>query len=270
MPGCSPLQVIPISDKVAALVPQAIEKAELRSLPPISRAPAIRGHARKPASPKPADLAARDSAAAWRTRYLEWMETDLPRASTRLLARLPLGDAVKLAALVGAGRLTWAEINAALDAMIKLAAVDALDGGGDEHDASPEKNSTGRVSEDEIWARYHAQCDEVFARDGSPTNTGASSREQLWRTEQILDRLRSIRDRDLAALRRRLGSQPSQTPALRVELSAPESAALRKLDAIGFVPSEGMRTAIEGLASEVASSAVGLNAACAAVPACRP
>jgi hypothetical protein len=206
------------------------------------------------ASPDPANLAGRNSAVAWRARYLEWMETSLPRTSTGLLARLPFGDAVKLAGLVGTGRMTWPEINAALDAMIKVAAADALDGEWIEDDTAQRQDPAKRISEDEIWARYHAQCDEVFATDARPTDTGAWSREQLWRTERILDRLRSARDRDLAALRRRLGSQPSHTAMSRVALSPAESAALDKLNATGFAGSEGMIAAIDSLAVEIAAN----------------
>lgn len=269
MPGCSPLQVIAISHHVAARLPQEIENMEVSSSRRRWRTAAVRGELCQPAPSHPADLAGRNRVVAWQARYLEWMETGLSRSSTGLLARLPFGDAVKVAVLVGTGRMTWPEINAALDAMIKVAAADALDGMWIEDDTAPTQDPAKRISEDEIWARYHAQCDEVFVNDASPMDTGAWSREQLWRTEQILNRLRSARDRDLAALRRRLGSQPSQTAMPGVGLSPAESAAMGKLNATGFVGSEGMMAAIDSLVSEIAKSAAPLNAACAAAPACR-
>lgn len=169
---------------------------------------------------------------------------------------------MKLAALVGTGRMIWPEINAALDALIKLAAADALDGQGEERQAPPTQHAAKRIAEDEIWARYHAQCDEVFANDPGPSDTGAWSPGQLWRTERILDRLRSARDRELAALGRRLGAQPPARSGIRLtpsqavvpwtELSPAERAALDKLDATGFIASEGMIAAIDDLVGEIA------------------
>ena len=52
---------------------------------------------------------------------MEWQAIDLPHNSSHLFARLPFGDAVQLAVLAGTGQMSWAEINAALDAKIKLA-----------------------------------------------------------------------------------------------------------------------------------------------------
>ena len=52
---------------------------------------------------------------------MEWLAIGLPHNSSHLFGRLPFGDAVRLAALVGTGQMTWAEVNAALDAKIKLA-----------------------------------------------------------------------------------------------------------------------------------------------------
>jgi hypothetical protein len=266
MPGCSPLQVIAISDQAAALLPQTIEKMEVRSSRSRWRTAAARGEVFQLASPDPADFAGR-SATAQQARYLEWMTPVLPRTSTDLVPRLPFGDAIKLAALVGTGRMTWPEINAALDAMMKLATADALD----EQGAWEETTQDGEAA---IWARYHAQCDEVFASDAEDSDAGSWSHEQLWSRERTLDRLRSARDRELAALRRRSASpattlKSSQTPAPRTQLTAAESDALDKLYATGFVASEDMMTAIDRLVGEIAGSAVPLNEACAVAPACR-
>jgi hypothetical protein len=188
---------------------------------------------------------------AWRRRCLDWMESGQPHTRRDLFARLPFRDAVALAALVGTGRMTWPELNAALGAMIKLAAGAAI--------GMPSSGEAGtHTVEEEIWARYHAQCDEVFAR-GGPMDTW--SPEHLWRTERILDRLRSARDRELAAVRRRLevrSSAPAaseirleQSQAAWTELSPAERAALDKLDATGFIASAGMIAAIDNLAGEI-------------------
>jgi hypothetical protein len=179
------------------------------------------------------------------------MESGQPHTSRDLIARLPFRDAVALAALVGTGRMTWPELDAALDAMIKLAAGAAI--------GMPSSGEAGKHTvEDEIWARYHAQCDEVFARS-SPMDTW--SPEHLWRTERILERLRGARDRELAAVRRRLDAGPSTTAASEIrleqsqaawtELSPAERAALDKLDATGFIASAGMIATIHGLVGEI-------------------
>jgi hypothetical protein len=186
------------------------------------------------------------------------MEARLPRTSTDLFARLPFIDAVALAAMVGTGRMTWPELNRALDAMIKLAAADVVGGHCAKHPARSSGDAAKHAIEEGIWARYHAQCDEVFAR-GGPMDTW--SPEHLWRTERILDRLRSARDRELAAVRRRLevrSSAPAaseirleQSQATWTEVSPAERAALDKLDATGFIASAGMIAAIDNLAGEI-------------------
>ena len=74
-----------------------------------------------------------------------------------------------LAALVGSGRMSWPELDAALDAMIKVAAAAAV--------GVPSSGEMGnRTVEDEIWARYHAQCDEVLAGSFGPADTCPSER----------------------------------------------------------------------------------------------
>ena len=207
---------------------------------------------------RPADSAGCDAAARWRRRYQEWMRAGVaPRPGADLFARLPFDDAMKLAALIGIGRMTWPEIHAALDAVIKLAVTDATDEQSDERRTSP-----ARIAEDEIWARYHAQCDEVFAGDVNLPDVNERSREQLWRRERILDRLRSARDCDLAASHRRMEAEPRsplsaitsaplQATTPWTDLSPAECAALYKLDATGFVGSAGMRAAIKSVAAEI-------------------
>jgi hypothetical protein len=219
-----------------------------------------RAPARTPAPREAADLAGGNAAAAWRARYLDWIETGLPRSSTDLLARLPFHDAVILAALVGTGRMTWPEVNAALDAMIKLAAAEAFGEQPDEHyTAARTRHAVRQTVEDEIWARYHAQCDEVFANGAAASDMATQAPEQLRGTEQTLNRLRSSRDRALATLRRQanqpfIGLESSQAGMPWTGLSPAQAKALDKLDATGFVGSEGMIAAIAGLASEVPES----------------
>lgn len=255
MPACSPGHLRPISSTAPASFPQRSENTGLKSLK--VRWSTITGGVglRTSGAPEAASFAGRDVAMVWRRRYLDWMESGLPHAGTDLFARLPFHDAVTLAALVGTGRMTWPEVNVALGAMLKLAAADALDGRCAKHSPPSPK----RVVEDKIWARYHAQCDEVFSGSIGPTNTCPS--ERLWRTERILDRLRSARDRELAAVRRRLHVQSSAPAASEIrlkqsqeawtELSPAERAALDKLDATGFIASAGMIATIDDLVGEI-------------------
>jgi hypothetical protein len=188
---------------------------------------------------------------------MEWLAIDLPHNSSHLFARLPFGDAVQLATLVGTGQMTWAEINAALDAKIKLA-IARQRGGPDTRVLDPDQTwqAARRTREDEIWARYHAKCDAVFADDTDAVSPDPWSREQLRDRERILERLRSERDRALAALSRRMDppgremSAARMKPAIiaRTQLAATERDALRKLDASGFVGSRSMADAIRRLA----------------------
>ncbi|MBA4096492.1 MAG: hypothetical protein C0484_06920 [Rhodospirillum sp.] len=187
---------------------------------------------------------------------MEWLAIGLPHNSSHLFARLPFGDAIQLAALVGTGQMTWPEVNAALDAKIKLAIAQLRGAPADPHAAWEDAR---RASEDDIWARYHAKCDAVFADDATVDETDLWSTEALRAREQRLNRLRGERDRALAVLSRRLGDQPprqtcSQPPAM--QLTASERDAVRKLDASGFVGSASMVHAIRDLAMPLAGSAV--------------
>ena len=193
---------------------------------------------------------------------MEWLAIGLPHNSSHLFARLPFGDAVQLAALVGAGQVTWPEVNAALDAKIKLAIAQLRARPGERRPpADPREvwEDAKRAGEDEIWARYHAECDAVFAGGTSADEADLWSTEALRDREQTLDRLRSERDRALATLSCQLGPQPprqaSSTPrASAMELTASERDALRKLDAGGFVSSAFMADAIRDLATPLAGS----------------
>jgi hypothetical protein len=255
----SAFQVTSGSDRAQASFPQVIDITGLKSRRQDLVAIGQPSYADMAVSVRPADSAGRDAAVSWRRRYQEWMRTGVaPRTGADLFARLPFDDAMKLAALIGIGRMTWPEIHAALDAAIKLAVTDATDEKSDERRASP-----ARIAEDEIWARYHAQCDELFASDASLPDVNERSREQLWRRERILDRLRSARDRDLTASHRRMEAEPRsplsavtsaplQATTPWTDLSPAECAALYKLDATGFVGSAGMRAAIKSLVAEIA------------------
>ena len=193
---------------------------------------------------------------------MEWLAIGLPHNSSHLFARLPFGDAVQLAALVGTGQMTWPEVNAALDAKIKLAITQLRARRGKwRAPADPHEvwEDTRRAGEDEIWARYHAKCDAVFASDATADETDPWSTEALRDREQMLDRLRGERDRALATLSWRLGPQPprqtcttSRAPAMA--LTASERDALRKLDASAFVSSTLMVDAIRDLATPLAGS----------------
>jgi hypothetical protein len=193
-----------------------------------------------------------------RTRRMEWLAIGLPHNSSHLFARLPFHDAVQLAALVGSGQMTWTEVNAALDAEIKLA-IAQLRGGRAHADPHEAWEDARRAGEDEIWARYHAKCDAVFADEATVNETDLWSTEAVRDRERMLNRLRGERDRALAALSCRLGLQPPRqtctTPrAPAMELTASERDALRKLDASGFVSSALMADTIRDLATPLAGS----------------
>ena len=253
MPGCCPPQAALGSGNVHPLYPQVFEGTGLKSLPARSDTAGERSNATAPAQA----ISAWHASAAEQRRRKEWLAIGLPHNSSHLFGRLPFGDAVRLAALVGTGQMTWAEVNAALDAKIKLA-IAREPGGQDALDPRETWEEAKRTAEDEIWARYHAKCDAVFAEDTDAVSTDPWSREQLRDRERILERLRSERDRALAALSRRMDPQVPRRemstariePAViaRTQLAATERDALRKLDASGFVGSQPMADAIRHLA----------------------
>jgi hypothetical protein len=205
-------------------------------------------------------ISAWQTAAAEQRRRMDWLASGLPHNSSQLFARLPFGDAVRLAALVGTGQMTWAEVNGALDAKIKLAIAREL-GGGDDRSPGPHEawEAVRRTAEDEIWACYHAKCDAVFANDTVEASSDPWSRELLRDRERILNRLRGERDRALAALGRRMGT-PVEGPRAtglgrtRAQLAAHERDALSKLDASGFAGTQRMADAIRELAAPLAES----------------
>jgi hypothetical protein len=205
-------------------------------------------------------ISAWQTAAAEQRRQMEWQAIDLPHNSSHLFARLPFGDAVRLAVLAGTGQMSWTEINAALDAKIRLAIARKL---GRQEDRCPDRHhawdEAKRSAEDGIWSRYHAKCDAVFANDTIETSTDPWSREELRARERILDRLRSERDRALAALSRRMVppsqvSRAGQLECTSAQLTAAERNALGKLNASGFAGSQLMADAIRSLAAPLAGS----------------
>ncbi len=194
---------------------------------------------------------------------MEWLAIGLPHNGNHLFARLPFDDAIGLAALVGTGHLTWTEVNAALDAKIKLAIARLRTGSGDGFascDPHEAWEAAQRAGEDDIWARYHARCDAVFAADSTVGGIDRWSSEHMRNNEHVLNRLRNERDRALAALSRRLGPQPPRqapasphNPATRqTPLAIAERDALRKLDDSGFIGSQAMADAILELAAPLA------------------
>ena len=111
---------------------------------------------------------------------MEWLALGLPHNGSHLFGRLPFDDAIRLAALVGTGQLTWTEVNAALDAKIKLAVarLRARRGNGvasfDPHEAW-EAARRGRLPEDlsadEVWEFAWEMVNEhnqLAAQHGGP------------------------------------------------------------------------------------------------------
>jgi hypothetical protein len=262
MPGCHPPQPAFGAGNVYPLYPQAFAKTELNTLSPISEpaSGSTPGAARRRANP------AWQVSAAARRRRMEWLAISLPHNSSHLFARLPFGDAIQLAALVGTGQMTWSEVNAALNAKIKLAIAQLRAGSGERH-ARPDPHQAWeqarRAGEDEIWARYHAKCDAEFADDTTGDETDPWSTAQMRAREQVLSRLRGERDRALAALSCRLGpqpprqhsaAQPAYACSARTHLTVIERDALRRLDASGFVDSHLMTDAIHDLATPLVAT----------------
>ena len=207
-----------------------------------------------------------------RTADITWPRSD----NVALLPRLPQDDAIALALLAANGHMTWRDINAALDAKVKLATAEALhldrQHSGltsaswrhydDAWSAYNEWNEAKRIGENEIWARYHAKCDAVFANDPDSSGTGLRAHEELLSRDRILDAFRMARDDEFAALAQRLGQQPArpatfpprpmlvQIAMLRSRLTTAEADAIDKLDA-EFRESAAMREIIRDLASEI-------------------
>lgn len=247
MPGSSSSKPALRVGTVLSLHPQGIDRAGLKS-------PSSQGYAeglRREATAAARAISAWHGSPAEQRRRREWLAIGLPHNSSHLFARLPFGDAIRLAALVGTGTMTWAEVNVALDAS-KLA-IARHRGRQDMRD--PDAWETARQArEDEIWARYHAKCDALFAEEEIDANTTHPwCREALRDRERMLERLRSERDQALANLDRGMGAPPRHAVSIaRTQLTAVEGAALRKLEASGFVASADMEDAIQRLAMPLA------------------
>ena len=247
MPGSSSSQPASRAGNVLPLHPQGIDLAGLKSRPGRGEAAGLRHEATAAARA----ISAWHGSPAEQRRRREWLATGLPHNSSHLFARLPFGDAIQLAALVGTGRMTWAELNAALDARIKLAIAGHRDRQAMRHPDAWEAARQAR--EDEIWARYHAKCDAVFAENAEDAAADPSCRDALRNRERMLERLRNERDQALAALKRGMGAPPRLAAGfVRTQITAAESAALRKLDTCGFVASASMEDAIQRLAMPLA------------------
>ena len=115
MPGCCPPRTALGSSNVHPLYPQAAEGTGLKSVP--AQLDAIAGRGDATASPRA--ISAWRGAVTEHRRRKEWLAIGLPHNGSHLFARLPFDDAIRLAALVGTGQLTWTEVNTALDAKIR-------------------------------------------------------------------------------------------------------------------------------------------------------
>jgi hypothetical protein len=274
MPESRPVQIIPISSAAAAgqaARSQAIDKSGFKSPHGTSSAPGEQSISRGDASAldpnDTADFASDRPAIAERRQR---PGGNLRRSGVDLLPSLPLDDAVRLAALVGTGQAHWADVHAALAALIKLATSEALKGYRLDMPSQPDEpwiashdwNEAMQRGEGEVWARYNAKCDEAFADDDDPFERGPRALERMFKRERILDRLRAARDAELAELMQRLGPPPAaaasqclthyQRAVLRVQLTASEADAMTKLHALGFTASTGMMQVIRDFAGSMA------------------
>ncbi|HEY3148845.1 MAG TPA: hypothetical protein VGJ75_20955 [Dongiaceae bacterium] len=208
---------------------------------------------------------------------MEWIEINLRRSGIALLSCLPHEDAINLSWLVAAGTMTWPDINAALDATIKRAISERLEGVRQSRPGSYELTyeawqDARSNAEQEIWARYHAQCDTFFADEPDLLGTGLQAIEQVLRRERTLDGFRIARDDALAELSQRLGPPPARSSSCpaRPHIAIPpfrptptESELTGRMRSAGFVASAEMAGVIAKLADEIAGSIA--RAACAAV-----
>src|SRR5690348_15691545 len=187
MTGGSPVQVVPLSRRGRSARRQPIGYAGLISRPPMAAGQDGGAGSTAADGASQADFAQDEHAGTERMRV----------NSSDLLSRLPFGDAINLAALVGTGQMSWQDVNIALAARIKLAAAREIrrrtesKRQWDENvGACAEWEEARRTGESEIWARYHARCDAVFADRRGPLDAGRQSIELLFSRERILDRLR--------------------------------------------------------------------------------
>ena len=194
--------------------------------------------------------------------------------------KLPESDRAKLQALVDEGHVTWADINAALDARIKQATnalltqqSDALNkmpaswqARQDAWTANQSWDLARREGRAAICARYGEKVADVMASDPGATegtDTDPQATAKLMARQGILDRYRQIMDQELTALDQRLGPQPPRPNTLPVgfnpyemaqfeaRLTKQETMAAVKLAAVGGALSGALKDAIGHLAGEI-------------------
>ena len=171
----------------------------------------------------------------------------LQRTCAGLLARIPHDDAIALASLAAAGRVTWPAIHAALDAMMKRATLRALGGG------RLDEQRGRSASERAIWARYDAACARLFADEPEPADSKHRAHEALLDREQKLDVLRMARDTALAEVAH--DHTATSSHAANAAHASPEEAAVDTLRAAGFAASKQLDQLIAELAREIAGGA---------------
>lgn len=171
--------------------------------------------------------------------------------------------------------MTWPEINAALEAKIKLATSQGLAQRKQELDHTPpswrqieddwtahsEWNKAKANGEGEIWSRYFAKSSEAYAND-PVTEVGPAALEHLVAREKVIDELARARDKELAELAQKLGAEPARPTispmrarpysyaTVASQLTSAETDAMNKLDAC-FTASASMTTTIADVAGEI-------------------
>lgn len=115
MPPSRPVQVTLIAGRRS----QPVEKAGFKSLTSTATLHALGIPSTGRDCDGPADLAWHRAALAGNACWLDWIDTNLRRCGIALTSRLPHRDAIGLAWAVATGKMTWPEINLALDAAIK-------------------------------------------------------------------------------------------------------------------------------------------------------
>ena len=230
-----------------------------------------------------ADTAWATAAESERLNWKQWVETNLRRNSIDLLPRIPRDDAAKLEALAASGAMNWTEINAALDAKIKLATSQKLADQKQELDLRPpswqqveddwtahnEWNKAKAAGESEIWSRYFAKSSEAYAND-PVTEVGPAALEHLLAREKVIDELGRARDKELAELAQKFGAEPARptaspmraTPYLYAtaasQLTSAETDAMNRLDGC-FTASGSMTKTISDVAGEIISNVAGVK-----------
>lgn len=236
-----------------------------------------------PVDPDPINTAALAAAKLAVAEQRNWIDGNFRRTSRDLAANMSDDDKAKLQALVDTGQLGWEDIDAALDAKIKLATTEMLTGQSadlnkmpsgwqaskDAWQAYQDWDLAERAGKSEIYARYSEKFAEIMASDPGPTegtDTDPHALEKLMAREGVLDRYRKIRDQELADLSQRLGQQPARPTTLPVganpyeialfegRLTPADTTAMAKLDAAGFTSSGAFKDALTRLASEISTN----------------